>query len=465
MKSIPKLIRRFVGILLLSCIALFGLNLVILGLITASQTPSRHPWITAQEMADSLQIGENGYCLPENELIQLQSTGAWAIFIDNVNHQVVWQTDNLPVQIPRQYTLSDIASLTRGYIDGYPTFTGEKETGLMVLGYPKDSFWKNMQPSWDYQAIAELPKNMILIALLNLLVILLIYLIANTKLLHSVKPIVVGIQALPTGEAIHIRETGVFSELAANINRTSEILQSQNYRLHKKETARANWIAGVSHDIRTPLSTVVIYGSQLAADMTLSETNRQKAAAVVKQGERMGKLINDLNLASKLEYNMQPIHKQPKNAIAVVRQVVVETINSDFDKRYFLEWATDEYLTFCSINVDENLLKRAVMNLIQNSINHNEMGCTIYVAVQKNDDDCVILVEDDGIGASDRQIEQMEKAPHYMLCDTNTEEQRHGLGLLIVKQIVAAHEGRLVITHSVYGGFAAKIFLPLYGEK
>ena len=52
-----------------------------------------------------------------------------------------------------------------------------------------------------------------------------------------------------------------------------------------------------------------------------------------------------------------------------------------------------------------------------------------------------------------------------MLCDTNTEEQRHGLGLLIVKQIVAAHEGRLVITHSVYGGFAAKIFLPLYGEK
>lgn len=47
-----------------------------------------------------------------------------------------------------------------------------------------------------------------------------------------------------------------------SINKTSELLQSQSYRFRKKETARANWIAGISHDIRTPLSMVMGYAGQ-----------------------------------------------------------------------------------------------------------------------------------------------------------------------------------------------------------
>ena len=48
-----------------------------------------------------------------------------------------------------------------------------------------------------------------------------------------------------------------------------------------------------------------------------------------------------------------------------------------------------------------------------------------------------------------------------MVCDENTTEQRHGLGLLIVKQIVAAHDGTTVIEHSTYGGFTVKLTLPI----
>lgn len=80
------------------------------------------------------------------------------------------------------------------------------------------------------------------------------------KLLRSIKPIVSGIQSLPLGEPVYVREKGLLAELAVNINKTSELLRAKNDQLRKKETARANRIAGVSHDIRTPLSMVMGYG-------------------------------------------------------------------------------------------------------------------------------------------------------------------------------------------------------------
>ena len=159
MKSVPKLIRRFVGIMLLSSVLLIILNLALLVIYTLNQAPNSSPWMTAQKVADNLLQDDNGYVLTEDIEIELQNTNGWAIFIDNATMNVVWQTDNLPETVPMSYTVSDIANLTRGYIDGYPTFTGEAENGLVVLGYPKDSFWKHMWPSWDYNLIANLPNG------------------------------------------------------------------------------------------------------------------------------------------------------------------------------------------------------------------------------------------------------------------------------------------------------------------
>ncbi|MDE6639483.1 MAG: HAMP domain-containing histidine kinase [Acetatifactor sp.] len=466
MKSVPKLIRRFVGIMLLSSILLIILNFILLAVYTVSQAPNAYPWKTAEEVADNLLQNENGYSLSEDASLELKNSNAWAIFIDNKTMQVVWQTTNLPETIPMSYSVSDIASLTRGYIDGYPTFTGEAENGLVVLGYPKDSFWKHMWPSWDYNLIANLPKTVLFALAVNTALIFIIYLFANSKLLISVKPIVSGIQALSTNEAVHIREKGLLSELAVNINKTSDILQTQNRQLRKKETARANWIAGVSHDIRTPLSMVMGYAGQLENDKRLPEDDRQKAMVIVKQSKRMRNLINDLNLASKLEYNMQPINPKKENMVAIVRQIVVDFINMDIDDKHPIEWNTDETLTVCSVNADKELIRRAVSNLIQNSINHNEQGCKIYVNITAENDKCTVTVADDGVGTTDEQIERLNNSPHYMVCDENTSEQRHGLGLLIVKQIVAAHGGITGIGHSSYGGFSVKLIFPVtYADK
>ncbi len=461
MKSVPKLIRRFVGVLMISSFLILIANISVLIVIGLQHSPNASPWSSAKNAAAALTKTENGYQLSEQMAAELAQQNIWAIFIDNQTHQVVWHTDFFPEGIPTQYTLSNIVSLTRGYLNGYPTFTGEAQDGLMVLGYPKDSYWKHMYPSWDYHMIADFPKIIITFLAVNFFVIFLIYMTVNMKLLKSVKPIVEGIQNLTTKQPVHLKEKGLLSEVSANINRTSEVLQSQNYQLKRKETARANWIAGVSHDIRTPLSMIMGYAGQLETNPNLTKAEQNQAMVIVRQSKKIKNLISDLNLASKLEYNMQPIKWKQENLVALVRQVVVDFINTDIDQKYPIEWMTEETLTSCVIYADKDLLKRAVSNLIQNSINHNEDGCNLYVCVKKEQNQCAITVEDDGVGATKEQIEVLNHTPHYMVCDDNTTEQRHGLGLLIVKQIVESHHGTVLITNRRHGGFSVTLTFPL----
>ena len=334
MKDITKLIRRFVGILLLSTVLVIVLNIIILAAISASQTANGRPWTTAKETAEALQKTETGYILSGDMTERLSGENAWAIYIDNDTLEVKWHTENLPDTVPLHYTISDIASLTRGYIDGYPTYTGECENGLVVVGYPKDRYWKHMSPSWDYDFIKNAPYTVLIVIGVNVFLIFLIYMIANSKLLKSVKPITNGIQALPSGEPVYVKEKGLLSDLAAKINQTSDILQKQKRNLQRKETARANWISGVSHDIRTPLSMVMGYAGQIEDNESLPESERKKARIIRQQSTKMKNLINDLNLASKLEYNMQPIHPEPVNLVAIARQSVVDFINLDMEEKY-----------------------------------------------------------------------------------------------------------------------------------
>lgn len=460
MRSVPKLVRRFIGILLLSIFLLFVLNVLVLFYVALNQSPSGSPYTTAETAAKAVFKTDDGYAMDKEMLSNLLSENIWAILIDEKSKSVVWKTNNTPESIPDAYSLSDISSIATGYLNGYPTYTGEAMSGLLVLGYPKNSYWKHLWPSWDFDFIANLPKTVLAVLFVNLLLVTAIYMISAGRFVKSVKPIVQGIQDLPDKKEIKLKEKGVLSELAVSINQTSLILRQQEQELQKKEKARANWIAGVSHDIRTPLSMVMGYAGQLEGSPRLAPEERKKVKVIIRQSEKIRNLINDLNLASKLEYNMQPLNLKKTNAVALVRQVAVDFINNDVENKYPIKWMADENLPSCIIEADEDLIKRAVTNLIQNCINHNESGCTIYISVRSTEKKCIIAVEDDGVGASAEQFERLNTIPHYMMGGDSGDEQRHGLGLLIVKQVMHSHNGKMAIGQSRYGGFAVTLEFP-----
>lgn len=103
-------------------------------------------------------------------------------------------------------------------------------------------------------------------------------------------------------------------ELAEKLNETGEQLRRRNEIIARRDTARTDWIAGVSHDIRTPLALILGWGEQLQQDEALPATARQKAAGICTQSEKIRSLIGDLNLTSKLQYGAQPLRRK---AVAV----------------------------------------------------------------------------------------------------------------------------------------------------
>ncbi|MBB5265224.1 signal transduction histidine kinase [Catenibacillus scindens] len=458
MKSTFRLIRRFVKILLLSLIGLFILNVALLIFVFTQAEPNFGGWTRANELGDALIKNSDGtFTLSENGTKILEETSAWAILVEDKTGDVIWHSDNLPGEVPLHYSVAQISYCTRGYIEDYPTTTASYGDDLIFMGYPKDVYWKHMWPAFDYQLIANAPKLVLLFLAVNCLAILFIYFASTSGVLKSVKPIVAAIEDLPAGKEIYVKEKGLWSDLAAALNRSCEKLMRQDRELKKKERARANWISGVSHDIRTPLSMVMGYASQLEESMSLSEKDRHKAAIICQQSLKIKNLINDLNLSSKLEYNMQPLCLETVNLVGIARQCAVDFMNTDLDGKYPLTWEMDEDMPPCIIRGDKNLLSRALNNLLNNVQSHNPDGCAIAVKVRKDQDICSICVADNGVGISDAQMERLQNTPHYMMSDDGTEEPRHGLGLLIVRQIVLAHHGILSFRPGNEGGFLVEM--------
>ncbi len=461
MKSTLKLIRRFFTILVLSVLLLLVVNLTLFIAVTWKTVGGQSPWKMAESISSSLLIQEDGsYQLDASSADLLARQDTWAILVENGSGNVIWQSDGLPSQIPLHYSLSEMSQALRGYVADYPTTYASHGEDLLILGHPKTSYWKLMWNTFDYSMISNAPKTMLLFLGFNACIILIIYLASTSGILRAVKPIVQGVEALPDGQDIAVREKGLFSQLAASINRTSQRLRTQEYQLKKKEAARADWIAGVSHDVRTPLSMVMGYAVQLEEDPSLPKEARKKAGTIRLQSIRMKNLINDLNLASKLEYHTQPVHLASVNAVALLRKIVVDFLNLDPEGTYPITWDTDEALTVCLIQADEKLLQRAVSNLIVNAQVHNPEGCSITVRLAKEEHQCRITVADNGYGISDEDLVTLRSTPHYLLSDGSTGEQRHGLGLLIVRQIAEAHGGQVEIGHSESGGFQVDILLP-----
>lgn len=375
------------------------------------------------------------------------------MFLDR-RGKVVWQMD-LPKNLPLSYTAADIAKFSRYYLKDYPVFCWEHGGGLVVLGYPKGSYFK-----YPYAASRQnFWRGLYWLELLfgaNLALLILLYAFLSWRTVKPVEPILKGILSLSHGEPVSLQEKGEFSEIASGLNRASALLQNRSEALEKKETARAEWIAGVSHDIRTPLSMILGYAGELADDAFLPSPARERCTRICTQGIKLRDLVSDLNLVSRLEYSMQPLPRRPVRAARLMRETVTGFLNGGVGEKYRIE--IDPVDETIRINADERLFKRAITNLLQNSAAHNPDGCRIRVSLTKEEQECFLTVEDDGIGIEPEKLRQLRAAIHLNRAEIPA--GGHGLGLRIVGSIARAHGGTFRLFSEPGKGTRAALILP-----
>lgn len=385
----------------------------------------------------------------------LTEKNSWAMVLDK-DGTVIWEYD-MPENLPKYYSVLDVAKFSRWYLEEYPVLVQELNCGLLVVGYqPNDVFGISMVKIYyvtDSKFINTVIIGGILLLFMNILLVVLLFWNNARKVEKSVMPIIQGIEDFSHGRNVLLPETGEFADVNIELNHAGQ------YML-KRDRARAEWINGVSHDVRTPLSIIMGYSGAMEDDDLLPDETRKQAGTIRSQTEKLKCLIADLNLTSKLEYSMQPLKLEDVDAVELVRQVISDFLNDNLEKKYQIDFDISAVSReMLMMRGDKALLKRMLTNLIQNCISHNQNGCDVILALQNTPEKIVYVVSDNGIGISNDQLEQLNKGITSDGDYLESGETVHGFGLKLVKQIVEAHRGKVAFKANKPSGLCVEISL------
>lgn len=452
MNAVQRFFRRYilstVGIVLL----FFAVNIALLFvIIIAGGMSGADTSFSVRDFSDHVVLQDGKWVADDTALSMLQEQSAWAMLL-NEDGDVIWQ-QSLPEKLPRSYTSTEVASFSRWYLEDYPVKIWTRADGkLMVVGYQPGTLVKYyFSLEWPYMGV--LLGGIAAVFIINLLLIIFLILRNTRKVEKAMTPILQGIQNLSHGKALHLEEQGELAEINAGLNRAAGYMK-------KKDNTRAEWIRGVSHDIRTPLSMVLGYASELEDDCALPLNARKQAGIIRRESEKMKRLIDDLNLTTKLEYALQPVHFQDVDWVETSRQAVSEVLNSGLDSRYEIVFAEMQPGRSIHLLGDDGLLRRMLDNLIRNSITHNPHGCRISVSVGEENGRCLCTVSDDGIGIEPERLNVLNRGDDITSTQGSDEKNEHGLGLKLVMQIVKAHRGTVSFSGSTPHGLEVRISLP-----
>lgn len=452
MNAVQRFFRRYilstVGIVLL----FFAVNIALLFvIIIAGGMSGADTSFSVRDFSDHVVLQDGKWVADDTALSMLQEQSAWAMLL-NEDGDVIWQ-QSLPEKLPRSYTSTEVASFSRWYLEDYPVKIWTRADGkLMVVGYQPGTLVKYyFSLEWPYMGV--LLGGIAAVFIINLLLIIFLILRNTRKVEKAMTPILQGIQNLSHGKALHLEEQGELAEINAGLNRAAGYMK-------KKDNTRAEWIRGVSHDIRTPLSMVLGYASELEDDCALPLNARKQAGIIRRESEKMKRLIDDLNLTTKLEYALQPVHFQDVDWVETSRQAVSEVLNSGLDSRYEIVFAEMQPGRSIHLLGDDGLLRRMLDNLIRNSITHNPHGCRISVSVGEEKGHCLCTVSDDGIGIEPERLNVLNRGDDITSTQGSDEKNEHGLGLKLVMQIVKAYRGTVSFSGSTPHGLEVRISLP-----
>ncbi|WP_019638825.1 sensor histidine kinase [Paenibacillus fonticola] len=255
----------------------------------------------------------------------------------------------------------------------------------------------------------------------------------------------------------------LYSEVLSNINELSLSLQKAEQEREQLEQLKKDWIAGVSHDLKTPLTYITGYSALLLnKDYTWNEEERHDfLQEILKKGEQMEALIQDFNLSLQINQtkSLIPLKLEEGNIVEFIKGLLADTWNDPNYEQYDLSFHSEE--TAVLLSFDKRLLYRAMQNLLMNAILHNPEGTQINVSLSNENNQFVkITIQDNGVGMDQQTLENLYKKYYRGMSSIRSEKYGMGLGMAIVKDLIEAHGGYITVDSEQGKGTSFFIILP-----
>ncbi|MGI0046454.1 MAG: ATP-binding protein [Nitrosotalea sp.] len=254
------------------------------------------------------------------------------------------------------------------------------------------------------------------------------------------------------GERIDYHSNDEIGELANTINSMSSTIQKKEEETKKVEIAKDEFLAMITHELKTPLVPIQGYSDILLGEHLGSLNKNQKERLEVIRSSAMSllQLISDLLDAQKLELGQLRIKKSNHNLKKTIENIIVVMQPQAIADQIKLTQNLDHDVY---ANYDEERIVQVVTNLIKNSIKATSTKTgKIEVSVEDEPDETIISVKDNGKGIPPDAIDKVFKKFYQVDTSSTRESGGSGLGLSICKGIIEAHGGRIWVQSEIGKG-------------
>ena len=228
------------------------------------------------------------------------------------------------------------------------------------------------------------------------------------------------------------------------------------------ETTRlkTEFVHHVSHELKTPLTLIRLYGETLQRKKDLSKPEKKEAYEIItKESERLSHLINNVLDFSRIEMGKKEFDFKKGDLAGVIRNTL-ESYRYHLEKKGF---STREDLAedFPEMTFDAEAVASVLINLLSNAIKFSSATKEVSIKLFQQGHHAILRVEDKGIGISDKEISRVFEK-FYRSKDVKAADAKgSGLGLTLVKHITEAHGGRVEVQSEPGRGSTFTVFLPM----
>ena len=236
-----------------------------------------------------------------------------------------------------------------------------------------------------------------------------------------------------------------YREVFCSLDTLTAEMASAADRRERLERSRDEWISGVSHDLKTPLSSVRGYADLLASGYEFTpEEIRGYADVIQDQSAHMLGLLDDLQLTFRLRADALPLAKRRVDAVELLREAVVDLVNDPRSEGRHVVFDEPSGEGEIALEVDAAWFRRALGNLLVNAAVHNPADTTIRASVSRSGDIVTFEVADDGRGMdAETALRLFDR--YYRGTSTDEATEGTGLGMAIARQLIEANSGTIEV--------------------
>ena len=229
--------------------------------------------------------------------------------------------------------------------------------------------------------------------------------------------------------------------------------------LVKLEQIRKDFVANVSHELKTPVTSIKGFSETLLYGAYKNEETLLSFLEIIhKESNRLQMLINDLLDLSKVEQVGFEISLQKVKLNNVLNRSIEMTTHLVEEKNMDIAATIDDSVEVLG---DPNRIMQIMMNLLGNAINYSTENTTVHISIYKNEKYGIFQIEDQGIGISKEEINRIFERFYRVDRARSRNSGGTGLGLAIVKHLVEAHHGLIKVESEVGKGTSFTVSIPL----